>query len=86
MVGVTVLTTITVVQLAGSATQANSAAGAFWCRASPAFTPCTPLFQHSNKQQELADAGMVLRDPSTFHLILHHVRKAVAQALWVVFQ
>jgi hypothetical protein len=25
-------------------------------------------------QRELADLGMVLRDPPTFHLLLHHVR------------
>ncbi|PRW60598.1 Negative elongation factor B [Chlorella sorokiniana] len=30
--------------------------------------------------QELADAGMVLRDPSTFHLILHHVIRRLEQA------
>lgn len=33
----------------------------------------SPLCFPSTRVQELADAGMVLRDPSTFHLILHHV-------------
>lgn len=29
--------------------------------------------QGAENQRVLADAGMVLRDPSTLHLIIHHV-------------
>lgn len=35
--------------------------------------------------KELGDAGMVLRDPSTFHLILHHVGAALL-AVMVFFE